>query len=118
MAVIDQLYAAALDPSQWPRFLSSMAAMMDAEHVFVCQVKDRLRILDYVGLPQGNRDIAPRGKYPALIAEDPRAPSSGAIQGEPVHGRMGAPEERLHVSHAYREYLRPLDIEYTMVVVV
>jgi DNA-binding CsgD family transcriptional regulator len=118
MAVIDQLYAAALDPSQWPRFLSSMAAMMDAEHVFVCQVKDRLRILDYVGLPQSGRDIASLSKYATLIAQDPRASNSSTIQSEPLHRRMGASEERPHVSHAYREYLRPLDVEYTMVVVV
>ena len=118
MTVIDQLYAAAVDPSQWPRFLSSMASMMDAEHVFVCRVKDRLRILDYVGLPQINRDIAPLSKYETLIAEDPRAPTFSAIQGEPVHCRMGVLEERLHASHVYRDYLRPLDIEYTMVVVV
>jgi DNA-binding CsgD family transcriptional regulator len=118
MTVIDQLYAAAVDPAQWPRFLSSMATMMDADHVFVCQVKDRLRILDYVGLPQSNRDIAPLSKYETLIAEDPRTPIFSTIQGQPVHCRMGVSDERLHASRAYREYLQPLNIEYTMVVIV
>jgi DNA-binding CsgD family transcriptional regulator len=117
MAVIDQLYAAAVDPSQWMRFLSSVASMMDAEHVFVCRVKDRLRILDYVGLPQSNRDIAPLSKYEALIAEDPRA-SVFAIEGQPVHCRMGVSDASLHASRVYREYLEPLNIEYTMVVIV
>jgi DNA-binding CsgD family transcriptional regulator len=118
MTVIDHLYAAAVDPSQWPRFLSSMATMMDAEHVFVCQVKDRVRILDYVGLPQSSHDIAPLSRHETLIAQDPRTSIFSTIQGEPVHYLTGASEERLHVSGAYREYLRPLDIEYTMVVVV
>jgi len=118
MAVIDQLYAAAVDPAQWPRFLSSMAAMMDADHVFVCRVKDRLRILDYVGLPQSNRDIAPLSKYETLIAEDPRTPIFSTVQGQPVHCRMGVSDASLHASRAYREYLQPLNIEYTMVVIV
>jgi DNA-binding CsgD family transcriptional regulator len=118
MRVIDQLYAAAVDPAQWPRFLSSMAAMMDADHVFVCRVKDRLRILDYVGLPQNNRDIAPLSKYETLIAEDPRTPIFSTVQGQPVHCRMGVSDTTLHASRAYREYLKPLNIEYTMVVIV
>ena len=118
MTVIDQLYAAAVDPSRWMCFLSSVAAMMDAEHVFVCRVKDRLRILDYIGLPQSNRDIAPLSKYETLIAEDPRTPIFSTIQGQAVHCRMGVSDASLHASRAYREYLQPLNIEYTMIVVV
>jgi DNA-binding CsgD family transcriptional regulator len=118
MTVIDQLYAAAVDPAQWMPFLSSLASMMDADHVFVCRVKDRLRILDYVGLPQDNRDIAPLSKYETLIAEDPRTPIFSTVQGEAVHCRMGVTDASLHASRAYREYLQPLDIEYTMLVIV
>jgi DNA-binding CsgD family transcriptional regulator len=118
MAAIDQLYAAAVDPAQWPRFLSSIAAMMDAEHAFVCLVKDQHRILDYVGLPQLNREAAPLSKYETLIAEDPRTSILHTVQGQAVHCRMGLSDERLHASRVYREYLKPLDIEYTMVVVV
>ena len=36
---------------------------------------------------------------------------------QPVHCRMATTTAQLHASRVYREYLRPLDIEYTMVVV-
>jgi DNA-binding CsgD family transcriptional regulator len=117
MTVIDKLYAGAADPAEWPRFLSAVASMLDAENAFVCQIEDRRRILDYVGLPQVNRDIHPVRRYETLTDEDPRAPVFGAMRAQPVHCRMAASDERLHASPAYRDYLRPLNIEYSMVVV-
>lgn len=117
MTVIDKLYAAAADPAEWPRFLSAVASMLDAENAFVCQIEDRRRILEYVGLPQVNRDVHPVQRYETLIGEDPRAPTFGAVRGQPVHCRMATSDERLHASRAYRDYLRLLNIEYTMVVV-
>lgn len=117
MTVIDRLYAAAASPAEWPRFLSSVASMLDAENAFVCQIEDRRRILDYVGLPQINRDVVPVARYETLTEEDPRAPAFGTIRGQPVHCRMATSDERLHASRAYRDYLKPLNIEYSMVVV-
>jgi DNA-binding CsgD family transcriptional regulator len=35
--------------------------------------------------------------------------------GQPVHCRMAVSTQRLHSSRAYRDYLKPLNIEYTMV---
>ena len=117
MTVIDRLYAAAAEPAEWPRFLSSVASMLDAENAFVCQIEDRRRILDYVGLPQVDRDVHPVARYETLTEEDPRAPAFGALRAQPVHCRMATSGERLHASRAYRDYLRPLNIEYSMVVV-
>jgi DNA-binding CsgD family transcriptional regulator len=117
MTVIDKLYAGAADPAEWPHFLSAVASLLDAENAFICQIEDRRRILDYVGLPQVNRDIHPVRRYETLIDEDPRVPAFSAIRAQPVHCRMATSDERLHASRGYRDYLRPLNIEYAMVVV-
>jgi hypothetical protein len=114
--VIDRLYAATLDPSEWQAFLASLATMFDAQNAFICEVEHRQRALDYVGLPQPNRERVPVKRYETLIDEDPRTQSFRAHQSQAVHCRMGVSTARLHASRAYREYLQPLNIEYTMVV--
>jgi DNA-binding CsgD family transcriptional regulator len=117
LAVIDRLYAAALNPrDESQNFLVSLAGLFDAQNAFICEVEQRRRALDYVGLPQPNRDRVPVKRYETLIDEDPRTVSFRAHQSQAVHCRMGLSSERLHSSRAYRDYLRPLDIEYTMVV--
>jgi len=116
MTVIDRLYAAALEPSKWPRFLSSMASMFEADNAFINQIDHQTRVMDYLGLPQLNRDRLPPGHFSNLIDYDPRWPSFHARLARPVHCRMEVGTERLQASRAYREYLNPLNIEYTMVV--
>jgi DNA-binding CsgD family transcriptional regulator len=118
MRLIDQLYAGALDPAEWPKFLASVAGMFDAQNAFVCQLRDRREPLQYIGLSQRNRDALPVARfYATLIDEDPRAQRFSTGLGRPVHCGMGLTHETLRGSRAYREYLKPLDIEYTMVVV-
>jgi DNA-binding CsgD family transcriptional regulator len=56
-------------------------------------------------------------RYATLIDQDPRAQRFGTSLGRPVHCGIGVARETLRGSRAYREYLKPLDIEYTMVVV-
>ena len=114
---IDQLYAAALDPSRWNGFLTSLAAQFEAQNAFVCEVEYRKRSLAYVGLPQPARTKIPVQRYENLIHEDPRTPAFRNSGVRPVHCRMATTTDRLHNSRAYREYLKPLGIEYTMVVV-
>lgn len=114
---IDQLYAAAVDPSRWNGFLSSLAAQFEAQNAFVCEVEYRKRSLAYVGLPQPARAQIPVRRYETLIDEDPRTPAFRGSGGRPVHCRMATTTDRLRGSRAYREYLKPLGIEYTMVVV-
>lgn len=114
---IDQLYAAALDPSQWNGFLASLAAQFEAQNAFVCEVEYRERSLAYVGLPQAERARLPVRRYETLIGEDPRTHAFRESGVQPVHCRMATTTERLHGSRVYREYLKPLGIEYTMVVV-
>lgn len=80
-------------------------------------IEDRRRILEYVGLPQVNRDIHPVRRYETLTDEDRRAPAFGALRAQPVHCRMATSQKTLHASRAYRDYLQPLNIEYAMVVV-
>ena len=114
---IDQLYAAALDPTRWQDFLASLAAQFDAQNAFVCEVEYRQRSLAYVGLQQAARARVPVQRYETLIGEDPRTHAFRTSGVQPVHCRMATTTERLHGSRVYRDYLKPLGIEYTMVVV-
>lgn len=114
---IDQLYAAAVDSSRWNDFLTSLAAQFEAQNAFVCEVEYRKRSLAYVGLPQPARAQIPVQRYENLIDEDPRTHAFRGSGVRPVHCRMATTTDRLHGSRAYREYLKPLGIEYTMVVV-
>jgi DNA-binding CsgD family transcriptional regulator len=117
LEAIDQLYAATLEPQRWSEFLTSVATLFDAQNAFVCEVEYRQRNLAYVGLPQPRRERFPVQRYQTLIDEDPRTPLFRAAGARPVHCRMATSSERLRDSRVYREYLRPLAIEYTMVVV-
>jgi DNA-binding CsgD family transcriptional regulator len=117
LTTIDRLYSAALDPSRWDGFLSSLAGQFDAQNAFVCEVEYRERSLAYVGLPQAGRTQVPVRRYETLIEEDPRTHAFRGSGVQPVHCRMATTTERLHNSRVYREYLQPLGIEYTMVVV-
>jgi DNA-binding CsgD family transcriptional regulator len=115
--LIDQLYAGALDPAEWPTFLASVAGLFEAQNAFVCQLRDRREPVQYISLSQRKRDVLPVAQYSTLIDQDPRAPRFSTSLGRPVHCGMGVARETLRGSRAYREYLAPLDIEYTMVLV-
>jgi DNA-binding CsgD family transcriptional regulator len=116
MAATDKLYAAAVQPSQWPDFLSCLASMFSADNAFVCRFDDRSGPSDYVGINQFKRDVVPVDRLAAVMADDPRMPVFNATYGRAVHCRMVASQSRLHGSRSYREYLNPLNIEYTMIV--
>jgi DNA-binding CsgD family transcriptional regulator len=116
LAAVDKLYAAALEPSGWPVFLSAVASMLDADNAFVCRFDHQQGPSDYISLSQFNREVLPVQRFAALMADDPRLPVFNATQRQPVHCRMAVSEARLHSSRAYREYLNPLNIEYTMIV--
>jgi DNA-binding CsgD family transcriptional regulator len=113
--LLNQLYAAALDGNAWGHFLSAAAQAFGAEHTFVCQLDFHQRSLDYVGLAQGNRHAIPVRRYGTLLDDDPRRKIFDDNPNRASHCRMGLSQERLHGSRTYRNYLRPLDIEYTMV---
>jgi hypothetical protein len=112
---IDRLYAAALDPDRWQDFLTSLASQFEAKNAFVCEVEYRERSLAYVGLPLAGRARIPVQRYETLIDDDPRTYAFRSSGKLPVHCRMATSTERLHSSRVYREYLKPLGIEYTMV---
>ncbi len=114
LSTIDKLYAAALEPSEWHRFLASVAALFDAENAFVCQAEKRRRPFDYIGLNQRNRDAVPLERYE--MDKDRRMRAFNASCGRPVHCRMGVSDHELHASRVYQTYLKPLNIEYTMLV--
>jgi DNA-binding CsgD family transcriptional regulator len=116
MTVIDRLYAAALEPSKWPRFLSSMASMFEADNAFISQLDHKTRVMDYLGLPQLNRELLPPERFRDLIDYDPRWTTFHAQVSRPVHCRMEVGTERLRASRTYREYLYPLNIEYSLLV--
>jgi DNA-binding CsgD family transcriptional regulator len=116
LAAVDKLYAAALERSEWPVFLSAVASMLDADNAFVCRFDNQYGPSDYISLSQFNRKALPVQRFAALMADDPRLPVFNATQRQPVHCRMAVSEARLHSSRAYREYLNPLNIEYTMIV--
>jgi DNA-binding CsgD family transcriptional regulator len=113
---IDRLYAAALDPAEWRGFLAAMAAVLGADNAYVSRIRHDHRTLDYVVLHDPNWDAVSVGRYAALMDEDPRMPAFRGNPCRPVHCRMVVPQERLHASRTYNEALKPLDIEYTMVV--
>src|ERR1700677_2661868 len=115
-AAVAKLYAAALERSEWPVVLSAVASMLDADNAFVCRFDNQYGPSDYISLSQFNRKALPVQRFAALMADDPRLPVFNATQRQPVHCRMAVSEARLHSSRAYREYLNPLNIEYTMIV--
>ena len=77
LSTIDKLYAAALEPSEWHRFLALVAALFDADNAFVCQAENRRRPFDYIGLNQRNRDAVP---LEAL--RDGQGPADARVQRE------------------------------------
>lgn len=115
LAAVDRLYAAALDPEEWRRFLEIAATMFKADNAYVSQVEHQRRALNYVSLRR-TEDSVPVNRFAPLMDEDPRMPAFRASRARPVHCRMAVSEDELHASRAYREYLRPRGIEYTMVV--
>jgi DNA-binding CsgD family transcriptional regulator len=115
LSLVDELYAAALDGAKWGGFLSSAAAAVGADHAFVCQLDFHRRSVDYVGMPQGSRDAVPVRRYGTLLDDDPRRAVFDSRPNEAAHCRMGLSQARLHGSRTYRNYLLPLNIEYTMV---
>lgn len=115
LGLVDKLYAAALSGAAWGDFLSSAADAVEADHAFVCQLDHHNRSLSYVGLQQSNRNAVPVRRYGTLLDDDPRRAIFDSRPGETSHCRMGLSQTRLHGSRTYRNYLRPLNIEYTMV---
>jgi len=61
--LIDQLYAGALDPAEWPKFLTSVARMFDAQNAFICQLRGRREPIQYISLSQRKRDVLPVARY-------------------------------------------------------
>lgn len=115
LTLIDQLYAAALEPEQWGRFLVSAADLFQADNVFVCQLDRYSQTLDYLGLPQENRGANPVRRYAKLLNDDPRRGLIDSRLGQAVHCGTGLSRARLRASRTYRDYLKPLNIEYTMI---
>ena len=115
LALIDRLYAAALDPAAWDDFLVSAAALFGADHAFVSQIDQCQGPLDYIGIPLPMRHVLPVSRYAKLLGDDPRRPIFDGGLGQATHCGMGLSRQRLCASRTYREYLRPLGIEYTLV---
>ncbi|HZP78506.1 MAG TPA: helix-turn-helix transcriptional regulator [Pseudolabrys sp.] len=115
LSLIDKLYAAALNGAAWADFLSPAADAVGADHAFVCQLDFHRRSLSYIGLAQNNRTAVPVRRYGTLLDDDPRRTIFDARPNEAAHCRMGLSQARLHGSRTYRNYLQPLNIEYTMV---
>lgn len=115
LSLVDKLYAAALDGTKWGDFLSSAAEAVGADHAFVCQLDFHQRSLNYVGLQLSNRTAVPVRRYGTLLDDDPRRTIFDSRPNGAAHCRMGLSQTRLHGSRTYRNYLRPLNIEYTMV---
>jgi DNA-binding CsgD family transcriptional regulator len=114
LLTIDKLYAAAVEPAKWGNFLGTAAALFQADNAFVCQAEDRRRPFDYIGLDRIDRSGVPVSRYE--MDKDLRCRAFNASNGRAVHCRMGVSEQELHASPVYRDYLRPLGIEYSMVV--
>jgi DNA-binding CsgD family transcriptional regulator len=116
LTAIDRLYAAALDSSKWTAFLETAAAMVGADNAYVSEIAHDDGTLEYVVLRQMNWDAISVGRYTALMDEDPRMPAFRNNPYRPLHCRMVVSENTLHESRTYQEALKPLGIEYTLVV--
>jgi DNA-binding CsgD family transcriptional regulator len=115
LGLVDQLYAAALNRETWGNFLSAAAKAVAADHAFVCQLDFHRRSLNYLGLDQRGRQTIPVRRYGTLLDDDPRREIFDANPNQASHCQMGLSQARLHGSRTYRNYLQPLNIEYTMV---
>jgi DNA-binding CsgD family transcriptional regulator len=113
---IDRLYAAALDASKWPSFLDTTAAMLKADNAYVSEIAHDSGSLDYVVLKPMDWNTVSVDRYAALMDEDPRMPAFRGNPYRPMHCRMVVSEKKLHASRTYQEALKPLGIEYTLVV--
>jgi DNA-binding CsgD family transcriptional regulator len=116
LTAVDLVYAAALDASQWKPFLGAAAALVKADNAYVSEIAHGDGTLEYVVLNTENWDSVSVGRYAALMNEDPRMPAFRQSPSRPLHCRMVVPESKLRESRVYLEALRPLDIEYTLVV--
>jgi len=116
LAVIDCLYTAALDPAQWKPFLAAAASMFGADNAYVSESAHDSATLEHVMLHPLNWDAISVSRYIELMEEDPRMPAFRSNPYRPQHCRMVVSEKRLHASRTYKEALKPLGIEYTMVV--
>jgi len=113
---IDRLYGAALDASKWPSFLETVAAMLNADNAYVSEIAHDKGSLEYVVLRPMDWNAISVERYAALMDEDPRMPAFRGNPYRPLHCRMVVSEKKLHASRTYREALKPLGIEYTLVV--
>ena len=102
--------------NQMHDFLSAIAHLFRSQNAFVCQTDHVAKSMNYMGLPQAARDRLPVERYVALLDEDPRTPIFRANLAKPVHCGMAVSRERLQASRVYRDYLKPLGIEYTLVI--
>ncbi|HEV3105453.1 MAG TPA: hypothetical protein VGZ01_07180, partial [Trinickia sp.] len=116
LTAIDRLYEAALDPSKWKAFLETAAEMLLADNAYVSEIAHDSGTLEYVVLRPLNWDAISVGRYSALMDEDPRMPAFRNNPYRPLHCRMVVSESKLHQSRTYQEALKPLGIEYTLVV--
>jgi DNA-binding CsgD family transcriptional regulator len=116
LTAVDLVYAAALDASQWKPFLGAAAALVKADNAYVSEISHGNGTLEYVVLDTENWDSVSVGRYAALMDEDPRMPAFRHSPYRPLHCRMVVPEMELRQSRVYLEALKPLDIEYTLVV--
>jgi DNA-binding CsgD family transcriptional regulator len=116
LTAVDLVYAAALDASRWKPFLGAAAALVKADNAYVSEIAHGDGTLEYVVLDTDNWDSVSVGRYAALMDEDPRMPAFRHSPYRPLHCRMVVPEAELRQSRVYLEALKPLDIEYTLVV--
>ena len=116
LASIDRLYAAALDTTTWPAFLDTAAAMLHADNAYVSEIDHDTGSLAYVVLKPMDWNSVSVDRYAALMDEDPRMPAFRSNPYRPLHCRMVVSEKKLHASRTYQEALKPLGIEYTLVV--
>jgi DNA-binding CsgD family transcriptional regulator len=116
LSAIDGVYAAALDPAQWQPFLTRAAALLGADNAYVSEIHHDSGNLEYVVLRPMDWNEVSVDRYAALMEEDPRMSAFRANPYRPLHCRMVVSEKKLHASRTYIEALRPLGIEYTLVV--
>jgi len=92
------------------------AAMLNAGNAYVSEIAHDVGSLEYVVLRPMDWNAISVDRYAALMNEDPRMPAFRGNPYRPLHCRMVVSEKKLHASRTYQEALKPLGIEYTLVV--
>lgn len=113
---VAQIYDATLSADRWDAALDSLRSLFGsskAQLSYFYSLSDREPFFRFVGFDAAMMDRMLR-KYMLMSLTDPRRPPTAF---KPYHCRQTASDSVLHSSEIYQQVLAPLDVEYSLFVV-